>query len=64
MVFVRWLRFVDRVWHATCDLGTSTHLVQGTQCKKYKIKITDCIYAHTIYILAWKITGSFGFEPV
>ena len=64
MVLVCQLGSVDRVWHAAHDLGTSTRLVQGTQCKKYKIKIADCIYAHTIYILAWKITGSFRFEPV
>ena len=64
MVLVHRLGSVDRVWHAARDLGTSTRLMQGTRCKKYKIKIADCIYAHTIYILAWKITGSFGFEPV
>ena len=64
MVLVCRLGFIDCVWHAAHDLGTSTHLVQGTQCKKYKIKIADCIYTHTIYILAWKITGSFRFEPI
>ena len=64
MVLVHRLGSIDCVWHTARDLGTSTCLVQGTQCKKYKIKIADCIYAHTIYILAWKITGSFRFEPV
>ena len=49
MVWARRLGLVDRVWHAARDLGTSTRLVQATRCKKYKIKITDCIYAHTIY---------------
>ena len=64
MVLVHWLGSVDHIWHTALDLGTSTCLVQGTWCKKYKIKIADCIYTHTIYILAWKITGSFGFEPI
>ena len=43
MVLVCWLGSVDHIWHTAHDLGTSTCLVQGTQCKKYKIKIADCI---------------------